>query len=966
MNRAPLLSVVVPAFGVENWIGDCLSSVIHQPLRDLEVVVVNDATHDRSAAVAREFARADKRVRVIDHRINRGLGAARNTGLAVARGKYVTFPDSDDVIAPNAYGRLVASLERSGSDFATGAAEEFGGPTRKRYWTTQGIEFVRGFEHTTLAANPGLIADHTAWTKVFVRSFLTAHDLRWPEDTKCEDVVHSVRAYCQARSVDVLPETVYFYRRRPGSITTALGSTKTLSDWLNQTLIALRLLKDAGIPAASAAYASKVLGVELVSRIPAFANVDAAISGSAATLVRTLLEDVPARLLSGLSAETRWELALLALGLPHALQYVRNEPSAQTIAGGISGLGEYDLPSKLTDLLGLSSETLDAAFRSRFVPHTLGLGPVEQAPLVDEGAPDVSVIIPTHNVAEWVDECLRTIRSAVDVRLEFVVVDDGSTDGTWKIIKEHERQDPRVRAFQSPGQGGGQARNYGVEMARGRYLAFCDGDDLVPPRAYAAMLAAAEATTADVVTGNFLRFYSNTSWNPGNKYGYSMTMAEVSLSSYPQLVRNRTCWNRLFRGDFWRDNGIAFPSVPRTNDIVPVISALSAASTITVVPDVTYIYRARPGTGSMTSRLGSSASIVSYLSEEATCAHLIREMGFPQVEREYWSTVLGQDCWPNLLVFLRNLDGMADRAYSTAVSQHLTRLLALAPIERLRELNPEQQAVYALVAQGDYEVAATLGAALESPGAADVPTWLSLIEAAASTPWLDSATLSRLAWKHVVRGLMRSPATVSSETAGSAVRLVQQLEASHGAVLQTVPVGREHRVANVLRSGSGADLMDLLGSNSSKVVARADELRIGMGRARIGGRMAGEVTSGALVVASRKIDGKRVYIPLGHAVWTDEGSGWEAILRPDAVLKPGRWLLGLESQDKWGLRRVPLIVDPRGVRSTAGRLGRFGAVKSSSSSTSIIIRGSLATRARYWLAYLKRRIGAPAKAVGAR
>src|SRR4051812_24229138 len=113
------ISVVVPAFNVEAYLQECLASIAAQTAPDLEVIVVDDGSADGTRAVAEAFAAGDPRFRVISQP-NRGLGAARNAGVAAARGTYLAFVDGDDVLPPRAYEHLGAALLRSGSDFATG------------------------------------------------------------------------------------------------------------------------------------------------------------------------------------------------------------------------------------------------------------------------------------------------------------------------------------------------------------------------------------------------------------------------------------------------------------------------------------------------------------------------------------------------------------------------------------------------------------------------------------------------------------------------------------------------------------------------------------------------------------------------------------------------------------------------------------------------------------------------------
>ena len=111
-----LLSIVVPCYQVEDFLDECLVSLRFQRYREVEIIVVDDGSPDRSGEIARRHARRDLRVRVVT-RENGGLSAARNTGIEHARGEFLTFVDSDDVVTPDAYTSAIDALRESGSDF---------------------------------------------------------------------------------------------------------------------------------------------------------------------------------------------------------------------------------------------------------------------------------------------------------------------------------------------------------------------------------------------------------------------------------------------------------------------------------------------------------------------------------------------------------------------------------------------------------------------------------------------------------------------------------------------------------------------------------------------------------------------------------------------------------------------------------------------------------------------------------
>lgn len=108
-NARPLISVVIPVYGVEKYIAECLESVIAQTYTNLEIIVINDGTKDKSAEIAKEYAQKDSRIKVYDFE-NGGLSVARNRGVSLAKGDYIAFLDSDDWIAHNMYEVLLEQI----------------------------------------------------------------------------------------------------------------------------------------------------------------------------------------------------------------------------------------------------------------------------------------------------------------------------------------------------------------------------------------------------------------------------------------------------------------------------------------------------------------------------------------------------------------------------------------------------------------------------------------------------------------------------------------------------------------------------------------------------------------------------------------------------------------------------------------------------------------------------------------
>lgn len=111
----PLLSIVVPIYNAKPYLADCVNSILNQSYSDIELILVDDGSSDNSGAICDEYARTDKRVKVI-HKENGGQASARNMGLNIVSGQYITFVDSDDTIAVDSYAKNIELMERCKAD----------------------------------------------------------------------------------------------------------------------------------------------------------------------------------------------------------------------------------------------------------------------------------------------------------------------------------------------------------------------------------------------------------------------------------------------------------------------------------------------------------------------------------------------------------------------------------------------------------------------------------------------------------------------------------------------------------------------------------------------------------------------------------------------------------------------------------------------------------------------------------
>lgn len=253
-NHRPEVSVVVPVYNVEQYLAQCLDSVLEQSGVDLEVVCVDDCGTDHSREILEEYQARDPRIRVVSHSENRGLSAARNTGIENARGDFVVFLDSDDLLNPDKLALQVAAIRRDQADmvyFHTDLLwERFPGDPSPSLSANppEFVLFNQELRRTNLLNYPALLHATSSWSYIYSAEFLRRHNIRYDEHLKrWEDRAFWTRVARLADVVSIVPVSARKYRQRSESITKGTQDPEHLWMMLRQLNIILdefELFKD--------------------------------------------------------------------------------------------------------------------------------------------------------------------------------------------------------------------------------------------------------------------------------------------------------------------------------------------------------------------------------------------------------------------------------------------------------------------------------------------------------------------------------------------------------------------------------------------------------------------------------------------------------------------------------------------------------------------------------------------------
>ena len=229
------LSVIIPVYRTEQTLNRCVDSVVGQSFCDLEVILVDDGSPDRCPQLCDEWGQRDQRVRVV-HQRNGGLSAARNTGIAMAKGEFVTFVDSDDYVDKDTYRQVMPLSE--GADIVEFPFYRFYGSPQQTLVTFAAAEYYdmkqywlegRAYEHTY------------AWNKVYRRELFD--DILFPVGKVFEDVFTLPRLLQKCRSVATTDKGLYYYCLNNHGIT-ATATGLELQMLLDSHLAAISLWQD--------------------------------------------------------------------------------------------------------------------------------------------------------------------------------------------------------------------------------------------------------------------------------------------------------------------------------------------------------------------------------------------------------------------------------------------------------------------------------------------------------------------------------------------------------------------------------------------------------------------------------------------------------------------------------------------------------------------------------------------------
>ncbi|MGN0182441.1 MAG: glycosyltransferase family 2 protein [Candidatus Ornithomonoglobus sp.] len=249
-----LISVIVPVYKVEKYLDRCIESLVNQTYVNLEIIIVDDGSPDNCGAMCDAWAEKDKRIKVI-HKQNEGLGFARNSGLEVAHGKYVSFIDSDDYVSTSMYEIMYNALNKNNADTClcghyikyTNKSVRNKIPFGTRCFKNKEIidYILANMIGNVPEADDDYALQMCVWQGLFSKKIIDEYEIRFPSERQyiSEDIIFDLKYYTYSKKLVTVDDCLYYYCMNGPSLTRLYRSDRFEKNKILHNEI-MRQLKD--------------------------------------------------------------------------------------------------------------------------------------------------------------------------------------------------------------------------------------------------------------------------------------------------------------------------------------------------------------------------------------------------------------------------------------------------------------------------------------------------------------------------------------------------------------------------------------------------------------------------------------------------------------------------------------------------------------------------------------------------
>ncbi len=243
MINNPKISIIMPVYNAEKYMNKSINSIIRQTLEDIELICINDCSTDKSLKKLQEYRKEDKRIKIINNKVNSGPGRSRNKGIKKALGKYICFLDSDDWLEKNACEILYTKAEKENADivfikpkfvFTDKIILDKRLLNEKDYFNKEKV--LRSTLQRKIAWAP--------WSKLIKRKLLTENKIYFPDIYVAEDMDFSCKVIYYAKRITLEKEYLYNYYLHEGSLTSYANAERRINNYFESIDLLENFLKE--------------------------------------------------------------------------------------------------------------------------------------------------------------------------------------------------------------------------------------------------------------------------------------------------------------------------------------------------------------------------------------------------------------------------------------------------------------------------------------------------------------------------------------------------------------------------------------------------------------------------------------------------------------------------------------------------------------------------------------------------
>ncbi|MGI6766501.1 MAG: glycosyltransferase [Lentihominibacter sp.] len=573
------VSVIIPIYNAELYLEQCLDSLLNQTLKDIQIICVNDGSTDRTGMLLEEYKNEDSRIEVL-HQSNQYAGVARNNGMLTATGEYLIFLDSDDYFEPDFLEKMYAKSEQNLTDICICDAKVYNESTasiiKKKYLSIDFLPHKDVFSYRDIPNYIYQVTTPAPWNMLFKKDFITRNRLTFENSRFGNDVLFFGKALVLAEKISYVDEKLLTYR------TGAMDNLQSKKD------------------------AEPTAILKSLSQIKSF------------LLEKNLYDIVKQSWLQFAVNNILYNLDTLKTYDGFEALYNACFASEHTVENFLT-IDECELyNSRSYERLDAYRKTSLEQFRNERFSHV----DIYKYSIEGTSLPNrkVSVIIPVYNTIKFVGECIESILKQTLTDIEIIVVNDGSTDGSELLIKEYAKTDNRIICVNKENGGLSIARNTGLELSKGEYIAFVDSDDYLTENALEILYNKASIGNLDILLFDSERHYESEALQEQYptldkiKHTLSCSLTLPGSAMFMRLIqtnefRESVCL-KLFRNDFLKSNNITFYEGIVHEDNLFSFVAMVMAEKVSHIRESFYVRRVR--SGSIMRTTASSVNFIGY------------------------------------------------------------------------------------------------------------------------------------------------------------------------------------------------------------------------------------------------------------------------------------------------------------------------------------------------------------------